>query len=59
MITVTKRAMPHLIRLLGSKKYVLFGAKGGGCNGFEYTVAKRDHPIDVGLPLMVCGRSVF
>lgn len=65
MITVTKRAMPHLVRLLGSKKYVLFGAKGGGCNGFEYTleasntVAKRDHPIDVGLPLMVCGRSGF
>ncbi len=66
MITVTKYAIPHLKRILGNKKYILFGAKGGGCSGFEYQltpmneVNEKDHHIDgVGVPMAVCGHSGF
>jgi len=66
MITVTKAALPHLIRVLGNKKYLLFGAIGGGCNGYEYTLTpmntfnETDHPIlNTGVPIAVCGRSGF
>jgi iron-sulfur cluster assembly accessory protein len=65
MITITKKAIPYLKKILKDKKYLLFGAKGGGCNGFEYsltptdTVNKLDHPIDCGLPMFVCGHSGF
>jgi iron-sulfur cluster assembly accessory protein len=51
---------------LGNKKYILFGAKGGGCSGFEYelnpsnTVNEMDYHIDdIGVPMAVCRRSGF
>lgn len=39
MITITEEATKHLIKVLDSqsKPIVLFGLKGGGCAGFEYT----------------------
>jgi iron-sulfur cluster assembly protein len=66
MITVTKAALPQLRRILGNNQYILFGAKGGGCNGFEYMLTPKntrnvqDHRIeDIGVPITVCGRSGF
>ena len=39
MITITEEAKKHLIKVLDSqsKPIVLFGLKGGGCAGFEYS----------------------
>ena len=39
MITITEEAKQHLIKVLDtqSKPIVLFGLKGGGCAGFEYS----------------------
>lgn len=67
MITITQTALPHLRRALGNKQYLLFGATGGGCNGFEYvlnptnSLTKGDHVLEeeVGVPIVVCGRSGY
>ena len=36
MISITKRAIPQLKHILSNNKAIFFGAKSGGCNGFEY-----------------------
>ena len=45
MITITKRAIPQLKYILGNNKAIFFGAKSGGCNGFEY-ILKPIHKIE-------------
>ena len=66
MITVTKNAVPQLKRILGKSKFLLFGAKGGGCNGFEYllkpvdTRDDKDELLDISdVPILICGTSMF
>jgi len=68
MIKATSSALPHLKRILGNHKAIFFGAKGGGCNGFEYILTptnetngdKMDELVSVnGVPIVVCGRSMF
>ena len=68
MIKATQRAIPQLRRILGKNKAVFFGAKGGGCNGFEYLLESTDEvngednnellSID-GVPMVMCGKSMF
>ena len=65
MITVTASALQQMRRILRNKKYIRFGAKSGGCNGFEYlmeatdSISDLDQLVDVGVPVAVCGRSGF
>ena len=67
MISVTKSAIPQLKRVLGKSKFIMFGAKGGGCNGFEYilepveTRSDKDELVVAAesLPILVCGSSMF
>jgi iron-sulfur cluster assembly accessory protein len=55
-----------LKRILGGNKYILFGAKGGGCNGFEYILSPVDTRSDndelvivSDIPILVCHKSMF
>lgn len=65
MITITSAALKHLRRILQGKKYIRFGARGGGCNGFEYlleptdSLTEVDEVLDLAVPIAVCGRSGF
>lgn len=67
MIKATQRAIPQLRRILGQHKAVFFGAKGGGCSGFEYhlhpTNKVHEHHNELvsigGVPMVMCGKSMF
>ena len=67
MIKVTTKCIPQLKRILGNNKYLFFGAKGGGCSGFEYILhptddlpKQNDEVISVeDVPMIVCGKSMF
>ncbi len=67
MIRVTSRALTELTRLtkVHKNKMIFFGAKGGGCNGFEYVLKPFDEPADHdefvhfdGLTMVCCGASL-
>jgi iron-sulfur cluster assembly protein len=68
MITITKRAIPQLKYILGNNKAIFFGAKSGGCNGFEYILKpihkieykKMDNLITISeLPFVLCSQTQF
>lgn len=75
IIHLTKNAIKHLVKLKNKNncKYILFSAKGGGCNGFGYNIEptddepqKLDEIVNIyddktntDLSIQVCGRSVF
>ena len=75
IINLTKNAIKHLVKLKNKNncKYILFSAKGGGCNGFGYNIEptndepeKLDEIVNIyddmtntDLSIQVCGRSVF
>ena len=66
MITILKSAIPQLRNILNGNKYIFFGIKGGGCNGFKYIlepineVNKNDIIInDNKLPLVICNKSIL
>ena len=44
IIHLTKNAIKHLVKLKNKNncKYILFSAKGGGCNGFGYNIEPTD-----------------
>ena len=42
MIKATLKCIPQLKRILGNNKSLFFGAKGGGCSGFEYILYPTD-----------------
>ena len=63
MLKVSTNALPHLRRVLKGSKSLFFGAKGGGCSGFEYimkpiNISSRSTDEDIvveGIPFVVCG----
>jgi len=68
MINLTKAAIPHIKRILGSHKAIFFGVKGGGCNGFEYVLKptnevngeNMDDLVSIEkIPFVMCGKSTF
>ena len=61
-----KAAVPQLKNILKNNKYIFFGIKGGGCNGFKYIlkpinkIDKKDIEIDVeNIPIAICGKSLM
>lgn len=66
MISITKAAQKPLKRVLGTHKAIFFGAKGGGCNGFQYDlkptnhIEKTDEVVSIdNIPFVLCGKSTF
>ena len=69
MIKATTSAVKQLQRVLGKNNAIFFGARGGGCSGFEYELRpvkegingdKIDELVSVsGVPMLLCGRSMF
>ena len=68
MLKATTRAIPQLRKALGDHRALFFGAKGGGCSGFQYFMEPTnrddatgmDELISVGgVPMVVCGKSMF
>ncbi len=67
MIKITALAAKHLKRIMGKKEVIFFGAKGGGCNGFEYVLrpsrenlSSMNELISInGIPMVICGKSTF
>ena len=67
MIRATLSCVPQLKRILGNHKAIFFGAKGGGCSGFEYILYptndisnETNETISVeNIPMIVCGKSMF
>tara|TARA_X000000950_G_scaffold248931_1_gene308409 strand:+ start:19455 stop:19769 length:315 start_codon:yes stop_codon:yes gene_type:complete len=66
MITITKNTIPIFKKMLENHKAIFFGAKSGGCSGFEYLIKptnkieKIDEVVDIsGIPFAICGHSQF
>tara|TARA_Y100000817_G_C16824554_1_gene530560 strand:+ start:74 stop:388 length:315 start_codon:yes stop_codon:yes gene_type:complete len=66
MITITKNTIPIFKKMLKNHKAIFFGAKSGGCSGFEYLIKptnkieKIDEVVDIsGIPFAICGHSQF
>ena len=66
-ITLSDKALKHLAKLSTLEKpYILFGVKGGGCNGLKYFIEPIEEPdkMDVlfdinNLSFAVCGKSLL
>ena len=65
-----KAAVPQLKNILKNNKYIFFGIKGGGCNGFKYilepinkfdekNVTFNDDLSNLEVPIVVCNKSLM
>ena len=69
VISITKKAFPKLKKIMKNHnvKRIMFGVKGGGCNGFEYilqptnkTPGKSDEVVkNNDVEILVCSKSLF
>ena len=69
VISITSKALPKLKNIIKTHnvKSLLFGVKGGGCNGFEYVLEptnKKPEKLDEvvkknDVEILVCSKSLF
>ena len=66
MISISKKALQPVQRILKKNKAIFFGVKSGGCNGFEYILKpinildnKKELFIVSKIPFVLCEKSQF
>ena len=69
VISITNKALPKLKNIIKSHNVqrIMFGVKGGGCNGFEYVMEptnKKPNKLDEvikknDVEIVVCSKSLF